>query len=208
MGALGKVAGRDPIEPSFDLLDRPDHRPGDDISQGEGKRDAAKRESDHDILRPFVRLLARFNARDHVRLGLVDQLVGQTLEAVRQGRGLCRLQLSRLRGAAGAEQSHDLRDYFHELIVVLPESAEQLDFILRNKLQPIHVVAELVQLAKRARQRHIVGSQQGGGHVVELARGVILYLPIRFDLALQLDELLGARIDPAQNVEPDGPHRD
>ena len=36
----------------------------------------------------------------------------------------------------------------------------------------------------------------------------MLHLAIRFDLALQLDELLGARIDPAQNVEPDGPHHD
>jgi hypothetical protein len=99
MDALGKVAGRDPVEPSFDLFDRPDHRPGDDISEGQGKRDAAERESNYDILRAFVRLLARFDTRDHVRLGLVDQLVGQTLEAVGQRCGLCRLHLSRFRGA-------------------------------------------------------------------------------------------------------------
>ena len=192
MDALREVAGRNLVEPSFDLLDRPDQRPGDGIAEGEGERDAAEREGNDDVLRAFVRLLARFDTRDHVRLGLVDQLVGQTLEAVGQGCGLCRLHLSRLRGAAGANHLHDLRDDFDEPIVVLPELAEQLDFVLGHELQPIHVVAELVELAKRARQRRIVGSEQGGGHAVELARRVMLHLPIRFDLALQLDELLGA----------------
>ena len=144
------------------------------------------------VLRVFVGLLARFDTRDHVRLGLVDQLVGQTLETVGQGRSLCRLHLPRLRGTAGANQFHDLRDDLDEPVVVLPELAEQLDFVLGHELQPIHVVAELVELAKRARQRRLVGSEQGGGNAVELARRVMLHLAIRFDLALQLDELLGA----------------
>ena len=60
-------------------------------------------------LRLGVGLIARLDARDHVRLGLVDQLVGQTLETIGQRRGLRDLQLSRLRGTAGADQFHDLR---------------------------------------------------------------------------------------------------
>ena len=148
-----KVAGRNLVEPRFDLLDRTDQRPRDGIAEDEGEHDAAERESNDDVLRVVVRLLARLDARDHVRLGLVDQLVGQTLETVGQRCSLCRLQLSRLRRTAGADQFHDLRDDFDEPIVVLPEPAEQLDFVLGHELQSIHVVAELVELAQRARQR-------------------------------------------------------
>ena len=118
------------------------------------------------------------------------------------------MQLPRLRRTAGANQFHDLRDDLDKSIVVLPELAKQFDFVLGHELQPIHVIAELVELAKRARQRRLVGRKQGGGNAVELGRRVMLHLPIRFDLALQLDELLGALIDPAQKLEPDGPHHD
>jgi hypothetical protein len=156
----------------------------------------------------YACLLACFDTRHHVRLGLVDQLVGQTLETVGQGCSLCRLQLSCLRRAAGANQLHDLRDDFDEPLIVLPEPAKKLDFVLGHELQPIHVEPELIELAKRAQQRRIVGSKQGGGHAVELDRRVMLHLPVRFDLALQRDELLGALIDPAQKLESDSPHHD
>src|SRR5262249_1526714 len=95
-----------------------------------------------------------------------------------------------------------------ETIVVLPKLIEQLDFVLRHELQPIHVVAELVELAKRARQRRVVGRDERGNDAVELARHVMLHLTIGLDLALQLDQLLGAFIDPAQNVETCRPHDD
>ena len=49
----------------------------------------------------------------------------------------CAADLSRFRGTVGAKHFHDLRDDCDELIVVLPESAEQLDFVLCNKLQAI-----------------------------------------------------------------------
>ena len=46
-------------------------------------------------------------------------------------------------------------DDLDKSIVVLPELAEQFDFILCHELQPIDVIAELVELAKRARQRRL-----------------------------------------------------
>ena len=112
----------------------------------------------------------------------------------------CSCSLPRLGGAAGADQLHDLRDDCDEPVVVLPELAEQLDFVLGDELQPVDVVAELVELAQRARQRALVRGEQRGGDAVELARGVVLDLAIGLDLALQLDQLLGALIDPAQNA--------
>ena len=48
MDALGEVAGRDLVEPRFDLLDRPDQRPGDGIAERQRQHDAAERESDDD----------------------------------------------------------------------------------------------------------------------------------------------------------------
>src|SRR5262245_10286794 len=96
MNALGEVAGRKLVEARFDLLDRANQRPRNSIAKPESERDAGKRERNDYELCVGVRLRARFDPRDHVRLGLVDQLVGQTLEAVGQGSSLCRLQVSRL----------------------------------------------------------------------------------------------------------------
>ena len=71
-----------------------------------------------------MRLLARFDARDHVRFGLVDQLIGQTFESVGERCGLCRLEFARLRRATGANQFNDARDDCDESLVVLAEPAE------------------------------------------------------------------------------------
>ena len=77
-----EVAGRDLVEACLHLPDRTDQRPRDGVAEDEGKHDAAERENNDDVSRVFVRLLARLDARDHVRLGLVDQLVGQPLQAL------------------------------------------------------------------------------------------------------------------------------
>ena len=156
----------------------------------------------------FVGLLARFDTRYHVGFRSVDQLVGQALQTVGERCGLSGLDNSRLRRATGADQFHDPRYDFDEAVVVLPEFAEQLDFVLCNKLQSIHVVAELIELAKRARQRLLVRRDERGGNTVELGGGVVLNLTIGLDLALQLDEFLGALIDPAQDLEPHGSQHD
>ena len=41
-------------------------------------------------------------------------------------------------------------------------------------------------------ERALVRGKQRRGHAVELARGVVLDLAVGLDLALQLDQLLGA----------------
>ena len=98
-------------------------------------QNAANCKTNDDIPRAFVRLLTCFDTRDHVRLGFIDQLIGQTLETVGQGCSLCCLQLSCLRGTAGTNQFHDLRDDFDEPVVVLTELAEQFDFVLGYELR-------------------------------------------------------------------------
>jgi hypothetical protein len=101
-----------------------------------------------------------------------------------------------------------MRDDLDKSIVVLSELAKQFDFIFCHELQPIDVIAELVKLAKGARQRLVVRRKQGRGNAVELAYRVMLDLPIGFDLSLQPDEIFGALIDAAQNSESDGTHHD
>ena len=202
------MAGGNPIELRFDLLDRTDQRPGDGVTESESKQNTAEREGDYDQLRLVVSLPASFDTSYHVRLSFVDQLVGQTLETIGQGRSLHRLHLSRLRGAAGANHIHAMRDNLDKSIVVVAELAKQFDFIFCHELQSIDVIAELVKLAKGARQRLVVRRKQGRGNAVELAYRVMLDLPIGFDLALQSDEFLGALIDPVQNLESYGPDHD
>ena len=159
-------------------------------------------------MRVFVSLPASLDTSYHVRLGFVDQLVGQTLETIGQGRSLYRLYLPRFRRTTGTNHFDAMRDDLDKSIVVLPELAKQFDFILCHELQPIDVIAELVKLAKRARQRRLVRRKQSGGNAVELAYCVMLDLPIGFDLALQPDKFLSALIDAAENLESDGPHHD
>jgi hypothetical protein len=117
------------------------------------------------------------------------------------------LQVSRLRRTTGANHVNDARGDLDEAVVVLPEPAEQLDFVLRHELQAIHVVAELIKLAQRARQRPLVGGDQRGGNAVELRGRVVLNLAISFNLALELD-VLGALMDIAQSIKSDCSHHD
>ena len=50
--------------------------------------------------------------------------------------------------------------------------------------------------------------ERSGGDAVELAGGVVLDLAVGLDLALQLDQLLGAIVDLAQALEADRPDHD
>jgi hypothetical protein len=125
-----------------------------------------------------------------------------------QRRSLYRLHLPRLRRATGANHFDAMRNDLNKLIVVLPETAKQFDFILCHKLESINVVAELVQLAKRSRQRPFVRREQGGGNAVKLAYRVTLDLPIGFDLALQSNEVFGTLTDSRENLKTDGTHQD
>jgi hypothetical protein len=114
----------------------------------------ASAEADHDPLRVFVSLPASFDTCYHVRFGFVDQLAGQTLETISQGGS--RLYLPRLRRTTGANCFNAMPDDLHKSIVVLSELAKQFDFILCHELQPIDVIAQLVELTKRSRQRRLV----------------------------------------------------
>src|SRR5262249_27390686 len=72
--------------------------------------------------------------------------------------------------------------------------------------QPIDVVAKLVELAQRARQRQVVRRKQDRRNAVELIGGLVLHLPIGFDLALQPDEFVSALIGAAQNLQSHRAH--
>src|SRR5215469_6248433 len=119
-----------------------------------------------------------------------------------------RLHLPCLCRATSANHLDAMRNDLNESIVVPPETGKQFDFILCHKLKPIDVIAELVQLAKRSRQRRLVRGEQGGGNAVELTYRITLDLPIGFDLALQCDEVFGTPTDSPENLETDRTHHD
>ena len=135
---------------------------------------------------------------DHVGLGLVDQLVGQPLEALGQRAGAPDLRLAALGDLAGADQLDHLSDDGNEGLVVLAHAAEDLDLVLGHELQAIEVIAELIELAQRCLQRSLVGHEQGRRDAVQLRRRVVLDLPVGGDLALELDQVLGALVDRAE----------
>ena len=121
--------------------------------------DGADDKGDDDRLRGAIGLAARLDARHHIRLGLVDQLVGQPLEPVRQRPRLLQLRLARLVDMPAADQLDDPGHDGDEAVVFLPDLAEQLDLVLGDELQPLEVVAELVQLAQRTVQGALVRDQ-------------------------------------------------
>jgi hypothetical protein len=85
----------------------------------------------------------------------------------------------------------------------LPELLKQLGLVLGDELQPVNVVSKLIELAERTVQRAIVRGEEGRGYAVELTGGVVLDLAVGLDLALQLDQLLGAIVDLAQALQAD-----
>ena len=183
----GELAGRDLPEPRVHPLHGPDERPGDRVAERERQDDRADREPDHLPPRPRVRPLGSVDARHHVRLGLVHELVGQALEPVRERTGLGHLHLPALGGLARPDQLDHVGHDPDEALVVLADAAEQLDLVLCDELEPIEIVAELVELAQRRLERPLVRNEQRRGDAVELARGVVLELAVGRDLALELD---------------------
>ena len=179
----------------------PDDRPREDVAQAERQDDAAERQADDDPPRGLIGLLARLDPLQHVGLGDVHQLVGEALEPVGERPRLAQLHLARLGDLPGAGPLHRPGHDLDEAVVFLPDLAQQLDLVLRDVLQPVEVVAELAELAQGAVERPLVGGQQRGGDPVELARGVVLDLPVGRDLALQLDQLLGALVHAAEHAQ-------
>ena len=193
-----EVAGRDLVELRFDLLDRPEHRPRNGISERQRQHDAAQCKADHDPLRVGVGARARLDAGHHVRFGLVHQLIGEPLELIGERGRLPQLSLPRLGSATAPNELDHVGHDFDELIVIAAELIDKLRFVLGHEFQPVDVVAELVELAQRAVEGALVRGNQRRRHAVKLARGVVLDLAIGLDLALQLDQLLGALVHPAQ----------
>ena len=201
--AFGELAARDPAQPRRDLRERLDDRRREHVAEAERENDAAERERDHGQARGVISALARFDLLEHAGLGHVDQLIGQALEPVGERSRLAQLHRARLLDLPGARAldrpGHD-RD---EAVVVRPDLGQQVDFVLGHVLQPVQVVAELAELAQDPVQLALVLGQERSGDAVELARGVVLHLAIGGDLALQLDQLLGARVHPAEHLQPD-----
>jgi hypothetical protein len=80
---------------------------------------------------------------------------------------------SSLGGLTGANQFDDTRDNFDEAVVVLSEPGQQLDLVIGHEVQPIHIIPELVELAKRAGQRALVRAEQRSGHAVKLGCRIV-----------------------------------
>ena len=115
---------------------------------------------------------------------------------------------ARLVDLAGAGALHRPGHDRDEAVVVRAHARQEIDLVLGHVLQPVEVVAELAELTEDAVQLALVLRQQRRRDAVQLARGVVLDLAIGGDLALQLDQLLGARVDPAQHLHPDRAQKD
>src|SRR5262249_11464031 len=66
---------------------------------------------------------------------------------------------------------------------------------------PVEIVTELVELAQRGLKRPFIVSQESGGNAIELSSGVVLNLAVCSDLSLELDQIVGAAIRPAQDLK-------
>jgi hypothetical protein len=99
---------------------------------------------------------------------------------------------------------HDL----NELGILLLDPAEQLDLILRHELEPVEVIAKLIELAKRCFERPLIWRQESRGNAVELAGGVMLELAVSRNLAVERYQLLGAVVRLAQHVKANGANHD
>jgi hypothetical protein len=148
------------VEPCLHLLDRPDHRQGNRVAEQQGQRDASDSKPDDYPLRAQVSRLARLDARHHVGFRPVDELVREQFHAIGQRTRLRRLQRPALPHLAVPDQPDDLGHYPDELVIFLVHLGKQLDFILRHELQPVEVIAELIELPYGCFERPVVGNQQ------------------------------------------------
>jgi hypothetical protein len=92
--------------------------------------------------------------------------------------GLSELKLLPCRGLVTEDQLDSLADHLDELIIILAHLNEKFDFVFGDKLQPVNVVAELIELSQHRVKGALVASQQRGGNAVELSSGVVLGLPV------------------------------
>ncbi len=208
LDAPAEVARSNLVQSGVDLADRPDQRPRDRPPEDQRERDGADREGDDDHLRGAVGRAGRLDVGHDIGLGLVDQFVGQPFEPVRQRPGLLQLRFAGLGDMPASDQSDDPRRNRDKPVVFLPHLVQQLDLVLGDELQPLEVIAELVQLTQRAGQGALVRDQERRRDAVKLARGVVLDLAVGGDLALAVDQLFGAPVDPAELVQPDRAERD
>ena len=157
---LRKVTGCNTIEPLVDLLHRRDDRPGYGVAQRQRQDEAGECERDDIDARRLVCGSACVDPVHHVRLGPVDELVRQSFKPVGERRQLGGLDLPRLAGSSIAGQLQHARGDGDEAGILLAKAAEQRNLVLCDKRHAVEVVAELVDLAKRAGQRRIVGRRK------------------------------------------------
>ncbi len=115
---------------------------------------------------------------------------------------LLQLNLARLGDIAVTDQLDDLVYDRDKPVVILFDPAEELAFVLGDELQALQIVAELVELAQRAVEAAVVIGKQGRSDPVELARRIVLNLPVGGDLALRADQLDGPLVDAGQHLQP------
>ena len=208
VNSLGEVTGGDLLESSLHLLDGSNQRPGDGVAQHKRERYAADGEADHDAARRQVRFLAGFDPRYHVELCLVDQLVGEALEAVGKRPRLGELHFATLGNIARPDQLHCVSHDLDEPLVFLPDAAEQLHLVPSYELEPVEVVTELIELPERTVECASVRHEEGRRYAVELTGGVVLELAVGGDLPLELHHVLSAAVDVGEHAEAHGPHGD
>ena len=61
---------------------------------------------------------------------------------------------------AAADELDQPRHHRDKPLVILAHPGEQLDLVAGDELQPLQIVAELVELAQRAVRRPLVGREQ------------------------------------------------
>jgi hypothetical protein len=118
------------------------------------------------------------------------------------------LNLAAFLDLARTNQLDHARHHRDEFLVVFAHAAQQLDLVFGHELEPVQIVAELIELAQRGIERALVRRHQRGRDAVELTRGVVLKLTIRADLAVKQHQLFGARVDRTQRFQTDGPDHD
>ena len=155
---LRKVSGCNTIEALVDLLHRHDDRPGYGVAQRQRQDEAREGERDDIDARRFVCGSACVDPVHHVRLGPIDELVRQSFEPVGERRQLGGLDLPRLADSSIAGQLQHAGGDGDETGIFLAKAAEQRNLVLRDKRHAVEVVAELVDLAKRAGQFALSGA--------------------------------------------------
>ena len=195
MDFVTKVTCGDLAHSRFHLPNRADHRPGDCVAQYQRQDHTCRRHGNNRAARINVCGLTRFNARHHVRLGLVHQFVGETFQAVRKRRGFRKLYLPALCGFSLADQVHDTADDLDEFLIIRTHLRHHFHLILGDELQAVEVVAELLELTQRCVKAAILCLQHRRGNAIKLTDGIVIELAVGGDLALQLHHVFGALID-------------